>query len=335
MDPILVEVTRAARVESAHRGAVVVLDAAGAVAFSAGDIDQAVYPRSAVKALLALPMVETGAADRLGLTEAEIAFACSSHNGEAFHVAAAQSMLRKAGRDETVLECGSHWPGYEPAAYALAATGAKPSALHNNCSGKHSGFICLACDRGDDPTGYVKPDHSTMRQITAALADMSSATLDDRNIAVDGCSIPTYAIPLRALALAFARFGAGQGMSADRARAAARIRAAVAAHPEMVAGTGRFDTRLMTELGARVFVKSGAEGVFCGAIPELGLGIAVKCDDGAGRAAQLVTAAMIERFLPGNAGPTPVLAELARPRLTNWNGIHVGDIRPSDALTAN
>ena len=124
-------------------------------------------------------------------------------------------------------------------------------------------------------------------------------------------------------------------MAADRARAAARIRAAVAAHPEMVAGTGRFDTRLMTELGARVFVKSGAEGVFCGAIPELGLGIAVKCDDGAGRAAQLVTAAMIERFLPGNAGPTPVLAELARPRLTNWNGIHVGDIRPSDALTAN
>ncbi len=332
MDPVLVEVTRGARVESAHRGAAIVVDAKGGVLFSAGDVDLPVYPRSAVKALLALPMVETGAASRLGLTDAEIALACSSHSGEEDHVAAATSMLAKAGRDESVLECGVHWPSYDGATRALAAAGRTPSALHNNCSGKHSGFICLACDRGDDPKGYVKPDHPTMKVITAALAEMTGTVLDGRNFAVDGCSIPTYAIPLRAMALAFARFGSGQGMAADRAAAAARIRAAVAAQPRMVAGTNRFDTKVIAALGERVFVKGGAEGVHCGTIPELGVGFAVKCDDGAGRAADVVTAALIAKFLPNNGHVDPVVAELAGPVLKNWNGIEVGGMRAAGPL---
>ena len=332
MDPILVEVTRGARVESAHRGAAVVIDPTGSVVFQAGDIDAAVYPRSAVKALLALPMVESGAADRLGLTDDEIALACSSHSGEPVHVAAAESMLRKAGRDVSCLECGTHWPTNDAATRALAAAGQMPSALHNNCSGKHSGFICLACDRNDDPSGYVKPDHPTMRQITAALADMTGARLDDSNIAVDGCSIPTYAIPLRALAHGFARFASAQGLSSERAAATRRIRAAVAAHPIMVAGTGRFDTRIMAALGQRVFSKGGAEGVYCAALPELGLGIAVKCDDGAGRAAQVATAALVARFLPDNGRQDPVLADLVTPQLHNWNRIHIGEMRSKIAL---
>ncbi len=332
MDPVLVEVTRGARVESAHRGAAIVVDAAGGVMFSAGDVDLAVYPRSAVKALLALPMVESGAAARLGLNDAEIALACSSHSGEEDHVATATSMLAKAGRDVGTLECGTHWPGYDAATRALAAAGQVPSALHNNCSGKHSGFICLACDRGDDPKGYVKPDHPTMKVITAALAEMTGTTLDESNFAVDGCSIPTYAIPLRAMALGFARFGTGQGIGADRAAAARRIRAAVAAQPRMVAGTNRFDTKVIAALGERVFVKGGAEGVHCGAIPELGIGFAVKCDDGAGRAADVVTAALIARLLPNNGRVDPVVATLANPVLTNWNGIEVGTMRPAGPL---
>ena len=332
MDPVLVEVTRGALVESAHRGAAIVVDAKGGVVFAAGDVDWAVYPRSAVKALLALPMVETGAAARLGLTDAEIALACSSHSGEEDHVATAASMLRKAGRDETCLECGSHWPSYDGATRALAAAGKTPSALHNNCSGKHSGFICLACDRGDDPKGYIHADHPTMKVITAALADMTSTKLDSGNMAIDGCSIPTFAIPLRALALAFARFGSGQGMDADRAAAARRIRAAVTAQPRMVAGTNRFDTKVIQALGERVFVKGGAEGVHCGTIPELGLGFAVKCDDGAGRAADVVTAALIAKFLPDNGQVNPVVAELRNPVLKNWNGYEVGAMRPAAAL---
>jgi L-asparaginase II len=334
MDPVLVEVTRGARVESAHRGAAIVMDAKGGVVFEAGAVDLPIYPRSAVKALLALPMVETGAAARLGLTDAEIALACSSHSGEEDHVATAASMLAKAGRDETCLECGVHWPGYDAATRALAAAGRQPSALHNNCSGKHSGFICLACDRGDDPKGYIYPDHPTMKVITAALAEMTSTTLDESNRAIDGCSIPTFAIPLRALALGFARFGAGQGMHADRAAAALRIRQAVAAQPRMVAGTNRFDTKVIQALGERVFVKGGAEGVHCGTIPELGLGFAVKCDDGAGRAADVVTAALIARLLPNNGQVDPVVAQLANPVLTNWNGFEVGTMRPAGPLAA-
>lgn len=332
MDPVLVEVTRGGRVESKHSGAAVVMDADGGTVFAAGDIAQAVYPRSAVKAMLALPLVETGAADRLGLTEAEIALACSSHSGESFHVAAAESMLRKAGRDVSCLECGTHWPSSEEAARALARIGHEPSALHNNCSGKHSGFVCLACDQGLDPTGYVKPEHPAMREITAALADLTGCVLDEHNRAIDGCSIPTFAIPLAALAHCFARFGTGQGLAPERAAATRRIRSAVAANPIMIAGTGRFGTKLMTLLGARVFVKSGAEGVYCAAIPEAGLGIAVKCDDGAGRAAEIAMAALVARFLPNNGAVIPELAAMTAKELRNWNGIHVGDLRPAAAL---
>ncbi len=329
MDPVLVEVTRGDWVESRHAGAAVVVDAAGGVVSAVGDVEQAVFPRSAVKALLALPLVESGAADRLGLSEAEIAFACSSHSGEPAHVAAALSMLNKAGRDGASLECGVQWPSHTGSARALAASGHTASALHNNCSGKHAGFICLACDRGEDPAGYVAPDHPTMRAVTAALADTTGVVLSEANRAVDGCSIPTYAVPLRALALAFARFGSGAGMSTERAAAAARIRAAVAANPFMVAGTGRFDTRLMTALGPRVFSKTGAEGVFCVALPELGYGIAVKCDDGAGRAAEVATAALVTRLL---GLEQEEMTSFTRPELTNWNGITVGGLRPTSAL---
>ncbi len=327
-NPVVVEVLRGDRVESAHRGAGAVVDAGGRTAFAFGDVDRPIYPRSAVKALQALPLIESGAADRLGLTEAEIALACASHAGEDAHVAAASAMLAKAGRDVGALECGAHWPSSETAARALARRGGTPSALHNNCSGKHAGFVCLACAEGVDPAGYVSPDHSTQRAVTAALADMTGAALGAETRAIDGCSIPAYAIPLRALAHGFARFATGQGLPPQRARAAARIRAAVAANPAMVAGEGRFDTEVMTLLGARVFTKTGAEGVWCAALPELGLGLAVKADDGAKRAAQTVIAALLRRF----GGFSDVLGPFAAPPLLNWNGIAVGALRPSGAL---
>lgn len=329
MDAILVEVTRGALVESVHEGAAVVVDTSGRAVFAAGDVTAPVFPRSAVKALLALPLVETGAADRLGLTDAELALACSSHSGEIAHERTALAMLRKAGRDETCLECGVQWPMNETASRQLAASGLNPSALHNNCSGKHAGFICLACDQHADPAGYVDPDHPTMRTVTAALAETTGTRLDAGNRAIDGCSIPTFAIPLHALAVAFARFGSGAGLSNDRAAAAARLRRAVAAHPFMVAGTNRFDTKLMTALGARVFSKTGAEGVFCAALPELGLGLAVKCRDGAGRAAEVATAALIDRFLKP---AMPEFQALVRPELRNWVGTKVGELRPAASL---
>jgi L-asparaginase II len=332
MNPVLVEVLRGTLVESRHRGALCVMDADGRSVFERGDVDRPVFPRSAVKALQALPLVEDGAASRYSLTAAEIALACASHSGEPEHVAVAAGMLAKAGRDQSCLECGAHWPMGEAASRALASAGGEKSALHNNCSGKHAGFICLSCDAGDDPTGYVRPDHPVQRRIRDALIETTGDPHDEDRRGVDGCSIPTYAVPLRALAHAFARFGTGQGYGPRRAGAARLIREAVAQAPFMVAGTGRFDTRLMTALGARAFVKTGAEGVYCGALPELGLGVAVKSDDGAGRSAEVIMASVIRRLLPLEGEAADLVSTLASPVLKNWNGIEVGRLRASDAL---
>jgi L-asparaginase II len=278
-----------------------------------------------------MPLVESGIAEAYALTDEEIALACASHSGEPEHVAAAQSMLAKAGLDEGCLECGVHWPMGEAANRALAAKGQGPSALHNNCSGKHAGFICLACGMNQDPTGYVAAEHPVQRRVREALEDLTGACHTDEKGGIDGCSIPTYAIPLPSLAFGFARFGAGSGLSRQGKAAAERIRRAVARHPFMVAGTGRFDTRLMELLRERAFVKTGAEGVYCAALPELGFGIALKAEDGNGRAAEAMMAALVLRFLPLGEERAAVAA-LAQPVLRNWNGIEVGQVRVSPDL---
>jgi len=327
-NPVVAEALRGERIESFHRGAGAVVDAVGRLVFAFGDVDRPIYPRSAVKALQALPLVESGAADRLGLGDKDIALACASHSGEDKHVATAEAMLAKAGRKESALACGMHWPISEAAARALARRGEAPSQLHNNCSGKHAGFICLACGQSIDPAGYVQPDHPAQRQVAAALAETMGAKLDEENRGMDGCSVPTYAVPLRALALGFARFGTGEGLPTSRRRAAARIRKAVAAHPDMIGGSGRFDTEIMTILGPLAFIKSGAEGTLCAAMPDKGLGFAVKVDDGAARAAQVMAAALLARFGAFEASLDPFVA----PALKNWNGVEVGVLRPAGPL---
>ena len=325
--PVLVEVLRGPLVESRHAGAFVVVDANGGVVLSGGDIDRPVFPRSAVKAIQALPLLESGAADRFGLTPEELALACASHSGEPAHAALAAGMLAKAGQGVEQLECGAHWPVGAEASRALAASGREPSALHNNCSGKHAGFVCLACGMGESPRGYVRPEHAVQREVAAALSAVTGARLDDSNRGVDGCSIPSYAVPLRALALGFARLGTEHGLPPQRAAAARRLRQDVAAHPFMVAGTGRFDTRVMQALGARAFLKTGAEGVYCAALPEQGVGIALKCEDGAGRAAEVLMASLLLRLLPMDTAESALLDELAAPVLRNWNGMAVGALR--------
>ena len=331
-NPVVVEAMRGKRIESAHRGAGAVVDADGRVVMAFGDAERPVYPRSAVKALQALPLVESGAADRLGLSDKEIALSCASHSGSEDHVATARAMLAKVGYDERVLECGVHWPLGEDEARALARSGRRPTALHNNCSGKHAGFVCLSCAMGVDPKNYVAPYHAVQREVAAAIEAVTGARLSGAMRGVDGCAIPTYAVPLVALARGFARFGTGQGLSQGRRNAAAHIRAAVAAHPATVAGRGRFDTEVMSALGARVFTKSGAEGVFCAALPESGLGLAVKADDGAGRAAQVTIAALIRRFGGLDDQTAARLARFVSPRLANWNGAEVGLLRPAGPL---
>ena len=340
MNPILVDVMRGNAIESTHCGALAVLDADGAVVASLGDIQRPIFPRSAVKVLQALPLVASGAADRLGLTDDELAIACASHGGEKIHAQTAARMLAKAGLDANALECGTHWPYLDSAARALAAGGREPSALNNNCSGKHAGFLCLACAlHGGKPDlqqyvrGYVGAEHPVMREVTAALQAATGHDLANTPRGIDGCSIPTFAIPLRHLALAFARVGTGIGLTAGHADAAKRLRTAVAKAPYLVAGSGRFDTRVMERLGARVFCKVGAEGVYCAALPERGLGVAIKVDDGNNaRAAEVVMAALIEAFVTLDEGEATFMRSLSDLQMNNWNGIEVGRLIATPVL---
>jgi L-asparaginase II len=331
-DPILVEITRGALVESRHRGAIAVADANGKTVLAIGDVAVPVFPRSAIKAIQALPLVEQGAAERYGFGDEALALACASHSGEPAHVAGVERMLAAAGLNSSALRCGAHWPMSQSAAYALAKTGTA-SALHNNCSGKHAGFLCLACAMGIDHTDYWQPEHRVQREVRAVIEDLTGAVLSDDRRAIDGCSVPTWAIPLQNLARGFARFATGEGLSPVRAAAAQRLLRACAQKPWHVAGTGRFCTEIMQIFGARVFVKTGAEGVYCGALPEQGLGIALKCDDGAGRAAQAIMAAMIARFLSMGDAERQALTPFMQPVLRNWNGLEVGAVRVTEALT--
>jgi L-asparaginase II len=330
-NPILVEVLRGPLVESSHRGAVAIADADGTMVLAIGDVAKPVFPRSAIKALQALPLVESGAADRYSFGDEELALACASHGGEPAHVAGVARMLATAGLDSSALRCGVHWPISQAAAFALARTDV-PLALHNNCSGKHAGFLCVACVMDIDREEYWRPQHPVQREVRAVLEDFTGAVVEQECCAIDGCSVPTWAVPLESLAHGFAKFGTGHGLLPARASAAARLRQACAQKPWHVAGTGRFCTEIMQLFGARVFVKTGAEGVYCGALPQQGLGIAIKCDDGAGRAAQAIMAALIARFLPLEPAERAALRPFTQPVLHNWNGIEVGEVRMTDAI---
>lgn len=329
-NPVLVEVTRGKVVESRHRGAIAVVDGDGRVVEAIGDVERPVFPRSATKAFQALPLIESGAADRYGFGDAELALAISSHNAEPRHVETARAMLARAGLDEGCLECGPQWPERGKDQAALQIAGLKPGRVHNNCSGKHAGFLCTAACLGEDPSGYVKPDHPVMRAVVAASAEMTGAPHTPEMMGVDGCSIPTYAIPLTAIARGFARLATGTGLGPARRAAVERLRRAAAAEPFMVAGTNRFCTRAMTLLGPRAFVKTGAEGVFTAALPQEGLGIAVKIDDGASRASEVAVAETMRRLLEGLDEATLTgLDRLRNPPILDRNGATVGEIRPA------
>ncbi|MFC6487575.1 asparaginase [Nitratireductor sp. GCM10026969] len=331
-NPVLVEVLRGAIVESRHRGAVSVVDADGRAVLEIGDVERPVFPRSAVKAVQALPLLESGAADAYGFGDREIAFACASHSGEPDHTRVALEMLARAGLDESTYECGAHWPTGHGATIALARAGGTPTQVHNNCSGKHAGFLCTCCHAGIDRYGYVAHGHALQEMVREALESMTGVAHGMDACGTDGCSIPTYAVPLKKLAHGFARMATGTGLARERAAAARRIVTACMAEPFYVAGTDRADTVMMEAGRGRIFTKTGAEGVFCAAIPELGLGIALKCDDGATRAAEVMVAATLSRLLPSGDALGAQLAVMARPVLKNWRGVEVGALRPASVV---
>ena len=319
-NPVIAEVTRGDIVESRHTGAYAVVDSDGQVAASTGDISRAVFPRSAIKAFQCLPVIESGAADRFGFTDEEVALACASHNGEPEHLRVARSMLKKAGNTEDSLECGAHWPMEINAQHRALREASEPQPVHNNCSGKHAAMLALARHLGADPAGYVKRDHTVQRTIAASIGGICDCDMDSAAWGIDGCSVPTWSIPIRNMAMGFARL-AGPTHQAGR-----RIIKAVRTHPFMVAGKGRFDTELMQAL-PRVFVKVGAEGVYCGSVPHAQLGIALKCDDGATRAAEVAMASVLAKMNVWTSEEKRTLERFARHELSNWRNINVGEVR--------
>lgn len=331
-NPVLVEVIRGSEVESRHRGAVAVCDAYGKAVMSLGDVEVPVFPRSAVKAIQALPLMESGAADRYGFSTKELALACASHSGEAGHVETALGMLKKAGKTGADLECGAHWPFEQQVLIAMAASGNKPTAAHNNCSGKHAGFICTACHEGIDPVGYVGQGHKIQQNVRLAMQEVTGFPHEVDHYGTDGCSIPTYSVPLKNLAQGFAKMATGKGLAPIRAKSARRLLEACMAEPWYVAGTGRADTNLMQAGKGRVFVKVGAEGVYCGAVPELGLGFALKSDDGSERAAVSMIAGVLAKLLKSDAELSEKYKEAAKHRYRNWNGMIVGKVKAAGEL---
>jgi L-asparaginase II len=326
---VLVEVIRGGLVESRHEGAIAIANAQGRLVMVLGDVERKVFPRSAVKALQALPLIESGAADAFDLVDEELAVACASHSGDNVHVEAVRSLLAKAGLDESHLACGVHWPVSDKATRALIKAGRSPQAIHNNCSGKHAGMLAAAVHLGLDPRGYERPDHPLQVMIAGIISETCGITLERDGMGIDGCSLPTWSLPLSALARGFARFGTGEGLTPARAAAAQRLTRACFAAPVLVAGEGRFDTIALRGLAPELFVKGGAEGVHCAALPGLGLGIALKVDDGAKRGAERALAEVLAALLPKARS---VLADQLGGEMLNWRGISVGRVTASDDL---
>ena len=326
-NPIVVEVTRGGAAESRHRGTAAVVDADGTLVAAWGAVDQPVFPRSAVKPIQAVPLIETGAANRFAVTEEELALACASHGGGPEHVRVAGHWLARIGLGPEFLVCGPHSPICEDAAEALSRAGHAPSRLHNNCSGKHAGFLTTALQLGAPTAGYGAPDHPVQRQVRQALSEMGCVDLRETAEGVDGCGVPVIAMPISAIARGFAALANPNRLRPERAATVRRIVAAMTAHPHLVAGHGRFETGVMRACAGAVIVKGGAEGVCAAALPGKGLGIAVKIDDGAKRAAETAMAALIIRFaaLDGR-GRAALAVHLERP-IANTTGAEVGTIR--------
>jgi L-asparaginase II len=327
-NPVLIELTRGALVESVHAGAVAVVRADGEVVAAVGDIARPVFPRSAIKPLQALPFLESGAAERFGFGAPEIALACGSHAGARPHVVGVTAMLAGVGLSAKALACGTHEPMDAAAAREMIRAGASPTPLNHNCSGKHAAMLATARHLAEPTEGYWRPDHPVQQRIRRALEDMTGCALGADVCGIDGCSVPNWAVPAAGLARAFARLATGEGLSPERAEACRRIREACWAHPELVAGRGLLVTEILQRFGGRVLVKSGAEGVYCGAFAEQGFGFAVKIDDGAKRAAEATVVQVIARLHPAarQLGPDAGIA--------NWRGLNVGEMRAGAALGA-
>jgi L-asparaginase II len=331
---LLVEVTRGGCVESEHCGAIAVVDGGGKLIAHMGDVQLVSYLRSSAKPFQLLPLIESGAADRFGLTDAELAIIAGSHSGEPRHVAAVQSILHKIGLPDSALQCGVHVPFNPEAAKSLRAAGREPTVLYNNCSGKHAGMLAQAIDRGWSTADYLDPQHPVQVTIQQRLAELAEITADEISVGVDGCSAPCFAMPLHASALAFAKLAEAGSKLHDAGLG--RVARVMMAYPEMVAGEGRLDTDLMRAVPQRVVSKGGAEGYHgMGVIRSDGvaLGIAIKIGDGDGkRGGHPVVIEVLRQLGLLDDEALAVLVDYHTWPITNHLGLEVGSVRANFQL---
>jgi L-asparaginase II len=334
----LVEVTRGEIVESIHFGAYVVVNHAGKVITSAGNPALMTYPRSSMKPLQALSLIEQEGASAYHFSTREVAIMCASHSGTDLHRDVLTVLQKKIGIQETDLSCGVHWPVDKATREAMRRSGETPTQNRHNCSGKHTGMLAHVLLRGASKDDYLNPQHPVQAAIRDVLAEMVGLAPDDMPIGIDGCSAPVYGIPLRNMALGIAKMADPAALEPHRAQACRLITSAMMQEPVMVAGPGKFDTDLMKAAGGKVFSKGGAEGyqvigVLPGAagIDSPGLGIAIKISDGdrQGRARSLVTLVLLEILGVLGQEALAALSDYGRVAVKNWRKLLVGEVRPA------
>jgi len=325
-DALTVSVSRGDLVESVHRVAACAVDAGGDVLYRAGDIEALVYLRSTAKPLIDAAIVEAGAGQRFGLDPREIAVIAASHSGEPYHVLAVLSILEKIGMEVSALQCGVHPPYDERAAEEPRRAGIEPTAVHNNCSGKHAGILALCKVLGADTATYLSAENPAQRYILEFCARLSDDDASSWPIGGDGCGIPVYATSLRKAALSFARLATLEGVSEPDARALEAVRDAMAAHPEYVSGTGQIDTEIMRVAKGTLVAKAGAEGVHGIAARDERFGYISKVLDGGARARGPSTVAALRVLGALSEEQAAKLARFAHPTVYNRAGRAVGEI---------
>ncbi len=325
---LLTEIWRGPMAESVHMGHAVICDGSGQIVEAWGNPDQPILPRSSAKMLQALPLVESGAADAHGLTSAHLALACASHNGAHIHTDRVAAWLKDLGLADADLRCGPQPPKDKEAKTELIKSGSSPCQWHNNCSGKHAGFLTLTKHLGAGAE-YVEVDHPVQKACLAAYEEVTGQT--SPGYGIDGCSAPNHMSTMHGMARAMARFATATEGTDARQTAMVRLREAMMAHPELVAGEGRACTELMRACSEPVALKTGAEGYFIAIIPGRGLGVSVKISDGTTRAAECTIAALLVR-LGVLASHHPTTRLFMNAPIHNFRGLETGHIRPVAGL---
>ena len=326
----MVELFREGYLESVHLGDIAAVGQDGRIIAKLGDPGMRTFWRSAAKPIQALIPFMSGAVEEYGISDEEYAVVCASHFGEEIHTRAVLSMLGKIGLTEADLSCGVHYPFSKRAANALVSAGIKPTQLHHNCSGKHTGMLMTCRKMGWSTEGYFRPDHPLQKATLDAISEISEVAKDEIGIGVDGCSVPVFYLPLRAMALCYAKLASPDRLPSKYREAARKVVEVMTAYPEMVGGQGgSFTTELMKAYKGRVFAKNGAEGVFCFGVPETGLGLALKIQDGAERAYQSAVIGCLDQLgIRQDEGSTLYAVRDVK----NSKGDTVGDMRPAFKL---